>query len=76
MKLQRRPASTLSSRAAPGVWATSGELGIDRSRMAVRQAVVKSTEKVLLRASSVAAGPHSSSITRSHPMSTMRRTEV
>jgi len=59
-----------------GSRATSSELKIDRPRMAVRQAVVKSTAKALLAARSVAAVPHSSSRARLHPMSSRRRTRL
>lgn len=60
MKLHKRPESRLRRIAAPGTDATSGEVMIARSAMAVRQALVKSTAKVLLCARSAVVGPQES----------------
>jgi hypothetical protein len=68
MKLHRRPESRLRRIAAPGTDVTSGEVRIARSVMAVRQALVKSTAKVLLWERSAVVGPQESWMAMSQPM--------
>lgn len=68
MKLHRRVESRLRRIAAPGTDATSGEVMMARSAMAVRQALVKSTAKALLCARSAVVGPQESWMAISQPM--------